>query len=133
MNNFELDQAARDMAAGKTQYQLAKELLLEREKNKVRRVDSADLDRFREAANEATPPASTVMFEMIEIIEGMENQEPVAWRKEIVTSDGVHVRSLFGDNYALFSGAHGVQALFLRPSTPPRRDADFQLGEEHEI
>jgi len=72
MNNFELDQAARDMAAGKTQYQLARELLLAREKNKVRRVDSADLDRFREAANRAAPPASTVMFEMIALIEAQE-------------------------------------------------------------
>jgi hypothetical protein len=31
------------------------------------------LDRFREAANEATPPASTVMFEMIALIEGMDS------------------------------------------------------------
>lgn len=68
MNNFELDQAARDLVESNTPYHLAKELLLEREKNKVRHIDSANLDRFREAANRAAPPASTVMFEMIALI-----------------------------------------------------------------
>jgi len=46
------------------------------------------LDRFREAANAATPPASTVMFEMIARIEGMESA-PLS--PDLITQDDVRM------------------------------------------
>jgi len=82
------------------------------------------LDRFREAASRAAPPASTVMFEMIARIEEMEEREqqpePVAWIVTAPVDVGVgtdHESSLQWEQ-GLDELSEHSQPLYLSPPAP---------------
>jgi hypothetical protein len=84
------------------------------------------LDRFREAANRAAPPASTVIFEMIAVIEGMGKQNLSV---PDVLFDGFAVLQAMDEKAKTRTSAENVNDVLGTIVRLLRHDKEFQRDE----